>query len=499
MGAKSFTLLEYLIENRDRVVAKDELREKIWTGLRHPNVVEQTVRQVRLALLPGQNHIAYIQTVPGSGYRFVAPSGVREYEPVPTVESSSIKGDNVVLTDELEADHAKLFTPERLKEKDRPRNLPSFVYLAGLLLGFFVLLLFCYATAPGSPEACEVDVNTLIAKDGQGRVVWRREIVPHLNRGWYQSRPPLCRFVDLNGDGINDVVFASIPEDSDVASGTLYGYLSHTAILRRFHVQPSTVYTFTPGVPLVVGPNSDRTSSRQYDPYLPPYFIQNVFAEQVNGLFERLVVTSTMNEAPNQIAVLNSKLQKVSEYWHTGQLSFGQFATYEGKERLFLGGVNNGYHSATLVTFDPKKISGTTDLSVNLPYRAPLFTVLAVGSPGHLSPLKAGTETCRVIFERSDVAKVKPYAQPYNRVVALKVADNDIVVIIAQSEKQDAAETTTYQLDRHLNLLDAYGNTGFRQRHVQLQQEGLLDHPYSNQELKSLVHILPGCEFVVNK
>jgi len=114
-----------------------------------------------------------------------------------------------------------------------------------------------------------------------------------------------------------------------------------------------------PGADSVVGLNSDGTIAG----YLRPYIIAGVFTRNNRDSRARIVVSSVTNYAPNQIAVLDSDLKKISEYWHTGHLRYGQFAKYNGHDRLFLGGVNNGYHSATLVAFDPSNINGTTDLS----------------------------------------------------------------------------------------------------------------------------------------
>ena len=69
LGARAFDLLVTLVERRDRVVTKDELFDTVWPGL----VVEENNLQVQVSSLRrllGPNAIA---TVPGRGYRFVAP------------------------------------------------------------------------------------------------------------------------------------------------------------------------------------------------------------------------------------------------------------------------------------------------------------------------------------------------------------------------------------------------------------------------------------------
>jgi DNA-binding winged helix-turn-helix (wHTH) protein len=63
---KPFATLEFLIRNRNRVIAKPELLEKIWGGAREVSTVEHAIGQLRRTL--GDR---YIRTVPGQGYRFI--------------------------------------------------------------------------------------------------------------------------------------------------------------------------------------------------------------------------------------------------------------------------------------------------------------------------------------------------------------------------------------------------------------------------------------------
>lgn len=72
IGARAFDVLQALIERRDRVVTKRELLDIVWTDV----VVEESNLAVHVSALRkllGSNVIA---TIPGRGYRFVAPSEV---------------------------------------------------------------------------------------------------------------------------------------------------------------------------------------------------------------------------------------------------------------------------------------------------------------------------------------------------------------------------------------------------------------------------------------
>ena len=70
---KAFDVLRYLVENRDRVVGKDELIRAVWRGQAvTDDALVQCVRSVRQALSDEVHRI--IQTVPRRGYLFSAGS-----------------------------------------------------------------------------------------------------------------------------------------------------------------------------------------------------------------------------------------------------------------------------------------------------------------------------------------------------------------------------------------------------------------------------------------
>ena len=71
---KTFDTLCILIENRDHVVAKEELTRRLWpdTVVEEGNLKVQ-VAAVRRTLRDGEKGNRYIATVPGRGYWFVAP------------------------------------------------------------------------------------------------------------------------------------------------------------------------------------------------------------------------------------------------------------------------------------------------------------------------------------------------------------------------------------------------------------------------------------------
>src|SRR5512139_3313707 len=68
-----FALLALLVENRDRLVSRDELIEKIWDGrIVSDAAVASRIKSARQALGDDGTAQRYIRTVHKQGFRFVA-------------------------------------------------------------------------------------------------------------------------------------------------------------------------------------------------------------------------------------------------------------------------------------------------------------------------------------------------------------------------------------------------------------------------------------------
>jgi DNA-binding winged helix-turn-helix (wHTH) protein/Tol biopolymer transport system component len=74
LTSKAFDTLVFLVENRDRVVTKDELLRAVWPDVivEEGNLTQQ-IFLLRKAFGESAQHPRYIVTVPGHGYRFTAP------------------------------------------------------------------------------------------------------------------------------------------------------------------------------------------------------------------------------------------------------------------------------------------------------------------------------------------------------------------------------------------------------------------------------------------
>jgi DNA-binding winged helix-turn-helix (wHTH) protein len=74
LTSKAFDTLVVLIENRDRVVTKDQLLRAVWPDVEvEEGNLTQQIFLLRKALGENAQQPRYIVTVPGHGYRFTAP------------------------------------------------------------------------------------------------------------------------------------------------------------------------------------------------------------------------------------------------------------------------------------------------------------------------------------------------------------------------------------------------------------------------------------------
>ena len=73
LSAREYQLLRYFIENRDTVISRDELLEKVWGYDATPltRTVDVHIAWLRQKIEDNPRRPRYILTVHGMGYRFV--------------------------------------------------------------------------------------------------------------------------------------------------------------------------------------------------------------------------------------------------------------------------------------------------------------------------------------------------------------------------------------------------------------------------------------------
>ena len=80
-----FALLTHLVENRERLVSRDELLEKVWDGrVVSDSAIASRIKSARQALGDDGTAQRFIRTVHGQGFRFVAPVKAARAEVIAT-------------------------------------------------------------------------------------------------------------------------------------------------------------------------------------------------------------------------------------------------------------------------------------------------------------------------------------------------------------------------------------------------------------------------------
>jgi TolB-like protein/DNA-binding winged helix-turn-helix (wHTH) protein/Tfp pilus assembly protein PilF len=123
---KAFQLLLFLLEQRGRLVTKDELLDAVWAdSYVTPNALTRIIAQLRRELGDASQNSRYIETVPTRGYRFIAE--VEEIDVQPTREN----GDAFRKTEEPIFESAQ--TEELIEQVEARQELkrrPAFAFLA---------------------------------------------------------------------------------------------------------------------------------------------------------------------------------------------------------------------------------------------------------------------------------------------------------------------------------------------------------------------------------
>jgi TolB-like protein/DNA-binding winged helix-turn-helix (wHTH) protein/Tfp pilus assembly protein PilF len=87
---KAFDLLLVLVEESGRTVEKDELLERVWAGtIVEENNLNQNITALRKSLGDSRQESQYIATIPGVGYRFVAPVKKEEFTQISKEEAKA--------------------------------------------------------------------------------------------------------------------------------------------------------------------------------------------------------------------------------------------------------------------------------------------------------------------------------------------------------------------------------------------------------------------------
>jgi DNA-binding winged helix-turn-helix (wHTH) protein len=112
LHAQPFQVLVMLLERSSELVTRDELRQRLWgsdTFVDFDHGLNSAINKIREALNDSAARPIYIETVPGKGYRFIAPvSGAATPPPVPPSPAPPTSPSVLSTVDDLPAPPRKI-------------------------------------------------------------------------------------------------------------------------------------------------------------------------------------------------------------------------------------------------------------------------------------------------------------------------------------------------------------------------------------------------------
>lgn len=148
LNSKAFDLLLALVENHGEVMSKDELLERVWEGqfVEEGNLTVH-ISNLRKLLGEGKKENRYIVTIPGRGYRFVAPVVAHTDEDL-IVESHTVRR---VIVEELDDNEPAILPAQKVpllaegNALDARLRKYKWLTLAGALLVFVSVVVGAYS------------------------------------------------------------------------------------------------------------------------------------------------------------------------------------------------------------------------------------------------------------------------------------------------------------------------------------------------------------------
>ncbi|HMD17375.1 MAG TPA: hypothetical protein VKH18_11965 [Terriglobales bacterium] len=317
------------------------------------------------------------------------------------------------------------------------------------------------------PQSGRLDATTLTIMNAEGKELWRKVFPEGFTSDWYFEKSLGSRlwFGDLEGKGHTSVLFLYTPANQQ----------SHSSTLICYSDRGKEKWRWIPGreLPELNGsPATFRTAA-----------LGVLKATDKRPL--RIVVSSIHNIWwPSQIALLEANGKTVSEYWHSGALTYMILADLDGdgREEIVAAGVSEYDHQATLVVLDPDRVFGAST------EERPDVQIHGMG---------VAQERLRLLFPRSDLNKT---LFQFNWATEPTVERGSIRLSVTECITPPGCRIY-YEFDKNFRLIAAYaGSDEFRSAHARFYQSGNDAHPLSAEEQGAFqkVRCLVGCksEFV---
>ncbi|HEV2194058.1 MAG TPA: hypothetical protein VGR55_00615 [Candidatus Acidoferrum sp.] len=313
---------------------------------------------------------------------------------------------------------------------------------------------------PDQPKLGRLEGSALVIMNAEGKELWRKVFPEGFGPDWYYALGTHTWFADLEGKGHTSVLFVYAPA----------GPLSQSSTLICYSDRGKEKWRWTPGRELPEFGGSPAT-----------FLVAALGVLKATEKRPPRIVVSSQHHPwwENQMAILDPNGKMISEYWHSGALSYLTLADLygDGKEEIVATGVNNDYLQAELVVLDTDRVFGASSEV------RPNFQIHGMG---------AAQERLRLLFPRSDLNKA---LFSFNVGTEPTVEHGSIRLTVGECLTPLGC-FVWYEFDKNLRLISAYAGDDFRSNHARFYQNGKDAHPFTKEEQAELqkVRCLVGCK-----
>lgn len=155
LTAKAFSTLLFLIENRGKIVTKEELMNAVWadTAVEENNLVQQ-ISTLRKVLGEKTRHPRFITTIPGEGYIFIAPVTETNFDSAEKIER---KIEQSHMSDEFQKIQTPIFGTNKNEQgkgglifKSQELHRLLFIFLPSIASAVIIFAVMIFSTSLSS-------------------------------------------------------------------------------------------------------------------------------------------------------------------------------------------------------------------------------------------------------------------------------------------------------------------------------------------------------------
>ncbi len=414
---KPLATLEYLIRNRQRVIPKSELLREVWGGQQEINTVEQAVRQIRKVLGDNPEKPLYIETIPGEGYRFIAD----------------------VLVPDLSDTGPGVGSP--------PSSRRNLLIAAGMaapvvcLTGWATIRLL-RRTEPVTRVA--INGTRLVGMGATGGVLWTYPFDEPLVEGLPVEMAWRTQIVDLNADGLPEVLLVAAFASAPVHPGEIFCFSSAGKLLWRY--KANLPFRFK---------RTDLSGPCHFTHVIvvPGRPAATVWAAVAHNLWW-----------PSFVVRLSAVGEDELMYASSGVVSRLQYFRNTTGSYILAAGVNNEYRQAALAVLSENGPPATSPQTQGSEYQC------IAGCPN-------GRPYRYILLPRSELNGAD--GEPYNRAQNIRVRPGGITLDVQETASPET-EVSYHEVSQYFEPERVVYGSGWRAMHERFERDGRIKHRYED-------------------